>query len=215
MRISKRRSIPKIQREIEFSGMELSEEQVHLLIQKNLIRASDVPDRKIHTRASVLIPMFRMNGNWHLLFIRRTDLVKDHKGQVAFPGGAAEPGDSSPEITALRETEEEIGLKPSEVNLLGRLNDLFTPTGYLIAPIIGQIKWPFEIKLSPQEVSRVFTIPIGWLADPANRAERYYQPQNGQRHKVIYFKDYDGELLWGITARLTLDFLRVLGLAKR
>jgi 8-oxo-dGTP pyrophosphatase MutT (NUDIX family) len=161
--------------------------------------------------AAVLIPMLRTKDAWHILFTRRTDTLPEHSGQVAFPGGRSDPGDLSLEATALRETWEEIGLNPSEVQVLGRLNDYLTVTNYRVTPIVGTIPWPFSLTLEKEEVSRVFTIPLDWLADPSNREERLRPlPTPFPPAKVIYFHPYDNEILWGATARFTLALLKIL-----
>ncbi len=161
----------------------------------------------------MLIPLLCEGERWHLLFIRRTETVQDHKGQVSFPGGAYEAEDASMEATALRETWEEVGIPPAEINLLGTMPVFSTISSFAITPVVGQIPWPYPLKLEPAEVSRVFTIPIEWLADPVHWSEKPYVRPNGRQEKVIFFELYDGELLWGITARITLDFLKLLDLA--
>ena len=163
--------------------------------------------------AAVLIPFLRMAGEWHLLFTRRTERVADHKGQVAFPGGSVDPGDLSAEYTALREAEEEIGLNPRDVTVLGRLHELPTVTQYCITPVIGVIPWPYPLRLAEIEVSRAFTIPLAWLADPLHHETRLRNlPGSAARLKVIYFQPYDGELLWGVSAQIMLNLLAALGL---
>jgi 8-oxo-dGTP pyrophosphatase MutT (NUDIX family) len=163
--------------------------------------------------AAVLIPFLRMAEEWQLLFTRRTDRVADHKGQVAFPGGSVDPDDRSPEFTALREAEEEIGLKPLDVRVLGRLHDLPTVTNYCITPVVGVIPWPYALRLAEIEVSRAFIIPLAWLADPAHHEIRARSlPGSAVRLKVIYFQTYDDELLWGVSAQITLNLLAALGL---
>jgi 8-oxo-dGTP pyrophosphatase MutT (NUDIX family) len=163
-------------------------------------------------KAAVLIPLLCDGDHWQLLFIRRTETVQDHKGQVSFPGGAYEPEDTDMQATALRETSEEVGIPPSEINLLGTMPVFNTISSFAITPVVGQIPWPYPLTPQPAEVSRVFTIPVEWLADPAHWSEKPYVRPNGREEKVIFFEKYDGELLWGITARITLDFLKLLNL---
>jgi 8-oxo-dGTP pyrophosphatase MutT (NUDIX family) len=162
--------------------------------------------------AAVLIPFVRVEGEWHLLLIRRAEHDDDfHSGQVAFPGGGAHPGDPDPEATALRETFEEIGILPQDVRILGRLNEFVTISSYLVTPIVGVIPWPYSFKIDHDEVSRVFTIPIEWLADQANSEVRLRElPPPYQPISVIYFRPYDGEVLWGASARFTKGLLSIL-----
>ena len=162
--------------------------------------------------AAVLVPLLCQHGAWQLLFTRRTEQVPHHKGQVSFPGGAYEPGDENLVQTALRETSEEIGLQPGDVRILGELSDLPSVSNYMITPIVGRITRPFEVKLSKYEVSRVFTIPLEWLADSRHREMRPYLAADGQVYDVIYYQPYDGEVLWGATARMTALLLEILGL---
>jgi 8-oxo-dGTP pyrophosphatase MutT (NUDIX family) len=163
--------------------------------------------------AAVLIPLIRWNEGWQLVFTRRTDRVEHHKGQVSFPGGGCDSDESTPEATALREAWEEIGLKPEHVRLQGRMNDYLTITRYRVTPVVGVIPWPYIFKLEPAEVERLFTIPLPWLADHANWDEQPITPDGVLRpFPVIRYHEYDGEILWGATARMTQNFLRVLEL---
>ena len=159
--------------------------------------------------AAVLIPLVRYDEEWHLLFTRRTDTVESHKGQVSFPGGGCDEGETTAEQTALREADEEIGLNPNDVRVLGRLSNLITITYFRVTPVIGVVKWPTVFKVGEHEVARIFTIPLLWLANPSNRWQ-FEMP--GRVRSLIAYHPYDGELLWGATARLTVDFLNVLGL---
>lgn len=163
--------------------------------------------------AAVLMPLTWREGDWHLVFTRRTDTVESHKGQVSFPGGGCDLKETSAEQTALREAKEEIGLQVQDVRILGRLNDIVTITHYQVSPVVGVIPWPYEFMLSPHEVSRVFTIPLIWLVNPKNREEHNATP-TGAPHSfpVIIYHRYDGEILWGATARMTLELLRVIGM---
>ena len=160
--------------------------------------------------AAVLIPMARHDGDWHLLFTRRTEIVESHKGQVSFPGGACDNGETTPEQTALREANEEIGLQPADIRLLGRLNDVVTITQFQVTPVVGVVSlWPYVFRVSNVEVGRVFTMPLTWLSDRHNRWE-FERPDTGL--KLIAYHPFDGELLWGATARMVDNFLEVLGL---
>jgi len=159
--------------------------------------------------AAVLIPLAWHGNEWHVIFTRRTDKVESHKGQVSFPGGACDEGETTPEQTALREAEEEIGLDPADVRVLGRLANLITITYFRVTPVVGVIKWPNVFRVGEHEVARVFTIPLAWLANPMNRWE-FEMP--ALKRSLIAYHPYDGELLWGATARMTVDFLKVLGL---
>lgn len=189
---------------------ELSKDKIEDLLKSQRKR---LPARKSYPtarRAAVLIPMIDGKDGWELLYIRRTENVAEHKGQVAFPGGAVDAEDETIEATALRETHEEIGLFPEQVQILGRLPDFYTITDYLVTPVVGQVQTPFDIVISKDEVSRAFTIPLRWLADSSNWEERPWLRPNGRIARVIFFAPYDGEILWGATARITLNFLRIL-----
>lgn len=159
--------------------------------------------------AAVLIPLVWHDEEWHLLFTRRTDTVESHKGQVSFPGGACDEGETTPEETALREADEEIGIPPRDVRVLGRLSNLITITYFRVTPVVGVVRWPTVFRVGAHEVARVFTIPLAWLANSSNRWQ-FEIP--GTRRSLIAYHPYDGELLWGATARMTVDFLTVLGL---
>jgi 8-oxo-dGTP pyrophosphatase MutT (NUDIX family) len=159
--------------------------------------------------AAVLIPLVWYDEQWHLLFTRRTDTVESHKGQVSFPGGACDEGETTPEETALREAEEEIGIQPGDVKVLGRLSNLITITYFRVTPVVGVVRWPAVFRVGAHEVARIFTIPLTWLANSSNRWQ-FEMP--GRNRSLIAYHPYDGELLWGATARMTVDFLSVLEL---
>jgi 8-oxo-dGTP pyrophosphatase MutT (NUDIX family) len=158
--------------------------------------------------AAVLVPLTYVKDEWHLLFTRRTDRVQSHKGQVSFPGGACDEGETTPEETALREAEEEIGLRPSDVTVLGRLSQLITISSFRVSPIVGVVPWPYAFKVASIEVARVFTIPLLWLSDRNNYWEFFLRDSE---RSLIAYHPYDGELLWGATARMTVSFLKTIG----
>ena len=169
------------------------------------------PDRRPRP-AAVLLPLFRHREAWHLLFIRRTEYTgDDHSGQVAFPGGRRDPADSDAAATALREAQEEIGLDPKQVRLLGKLRPLQTTSNYLVTSFVGEIPWPLDLTPDPVEVARVFHIPLAWLADPTHRQVRTWPaPDHPEARAVIFYDRFDRELLWGVSARITLNFLATL-----
>lgn len=164
--------------------------------------------------AAVLMPLIWWQREWHLVFTRRTETVEQHKGQVSFPGGACEVDEPQSEQTALREAREEVGIQPADVRLLGCLNQVLTITGYRVTPVVGVIPWPYRFACEPAEVERVFTIPLAWLAQRQNWEERPITPEGLHRSfMVIYYQPYQGEILWGVTAKITHNFLAVLGVA--
>ena len=172
------------------------------------------PGARTLRRAAVLLPLARVSGAWHLLFIRRaTDERDRHSGQVAFPGGARETGDDSDVATALREAREEIGLAAEGVEVLGTLGAYLTISRYEVVPVVARIDWPVPLALQASEVARTFLMPLDWLADRANftlRARREMDPASARRHPVVVYEPFDGEVLWGATARIVLNFLKAL-----
>jgi 8-oxo-dGTP pyrophosphatase MutT (NUDIX family) len=158
--------------------------------------------------AAVLVPLAFSGGEWHLLFTRRTDRVQSHKGQVSFPGGACDDGETTPEQTALREAEEEIGMQRGDVQVLGRLSQLITISSYRVTPVVGVIPFPYAFKVAGIEVARVFTIPLLWLSDRNNYWEFFLRDSE---RSLITYHPFDGELLWGATARMTVTFLKTIG----
>jgi len=162
--------------------------------------------------AAVLVPLVQAPDGWRLLFIRRTVNHRDpHSGQVAFPGGQQEPTDPSPEATALREAEEEIGLSPAQVMVWGRLPRHRTLTNFSIVPVVGRVPWPLNLRPAREEVTHVFTVPLTWLRDPRHWETRAQPLPQGGVAQMVYFHPYDGEVIWGATARMVVTLLQVLG----
>lgn len=163
-------------------------------------------------RAAVLLPLYRQEGAWHLVFIRRAEHDQDrHSGQVGFPGGRWQDSDPDCIATALREAEEEINLPPDQVQVLGALRPMHTVSQFLVTPVVGHIPWPQPLQPDPREVARIFSIPLAWLGTPGHhRVRPYPAPDHPEVREVIFFDEYDGERLWGVTARITLDFIEAL-----
>jgi 8-oxo-dGTP pyrophosphatase MutT (NUDIX family) len=197
----------------------LTEDRISELLAKRVADPYVTPLREIASDAepkpaAVLIPLLRQGEEWQLLYILRARVEGDmHSAQVAFPGGRLDPGETSPQEAALREAREEIALDTTGVRLLGLLEDFITISNYRVTPVVGVIPWPTDLHPDPREVQRIFTIPLSWLADPSNWEQRERVAPNGQTVKVVYFKQYEKELLWGVTARITLNFLEALELA--
>ncbi len=162
------------------------------------------------TLAAVLVPVLAVGGEPSLLFTRRSNLLPHHQGQIAFPGGRHHPGaDADLAATALREAQEEIGLAPADVRLLGPLDDLETvSTRFLITPFVGVVPHPYDFKPCPDEVDVIFTVPLARLRSPdALRRELW---DFGGRKVPIDTYPVDGHIIWGATQRITRNLLAVL-----
>lgn len=160
------------------------------------------------TPAAVLIPVFEKNNESHLLFTKRTDKVRHHKGQISFPGGKYEISDQDLQITALRETYEEIGLKMDDVNIIGKINNMVTNTSFIVSPYVGIIPYPYEFQTSNDEIAELIEVPVSHLLDKKCFREEIRE-YNGKTFPVYYF-DYGKYTIWGVTGKILLDFLTLL-----
>ena len=159
------------------------------------------------TPAAVLIPVI-VHEQPTVLFTQRTAHLKNHSGQVSFPGGRAEPGDASAEFTALRETEEEIGLAMQRVEVLARLPDYRTRTGFRVTPVIGLVTPPLVLVPDAREVAEVFEVPLAFLMDERNRQRRTREFQG--RQVAYYVFEYGERIIWGATAGILVNLNRML-----
>jgi 8-oxo-dGTP pyrophosphatase MutT (NUDIX family) len=159
--------------------------------------------------AAVLVPLFLREDELHVVLTKRTEHVRTHQGQVSFPGGGYEPSDGNLETTALREAEEEVGLRPGDVRLLGVLDDLPTNvSGFLVRPFVAEVPHPYDFVHDVTEVDHVFTPPVSTFADPSRRREEIRE-RDGRRYPIYYY-DVDGNVVWGATARMLLQLVEVL-----
>jgi len=156
--------------------------------------------------ASVLVPIVIREAEFTVLFTRRTAHLRAHSGQISFPGGRREPGDVSPEATALRETAEEIGLAPERVDVLARLAEYRTGTGYRVTPVVGVICPPLGLRPDRNEVDEVFEVPLSFLLDPSHHL-RHSRVLRGETRwfYAIPFGDY---YIWGATAGMIVNLYR-------
>ncbi len=160
------------------------------------------------TPAAVLVPVIDRPEGLTVLFTQRTAHLNDHAGQVSFPGGRCEETDPTPVFTALRETEEEIGLDPALVEVLGLLPEYRTGTGFSVTPVVGLIRPPFELRPDSFEVAEVFETPLDFLLDPANRQRHSMEIGGVLRH--YYAMPYAGYFIWGATAGMLVSLHRLL-----
>ena len=165
---------------------------------------TDSPVGEIALRAaSVLIPVIERDSGLTVLFTRRTDHLQTHAGQISFPGGGAEPADASPIATALRETEEEIGLHPRHVEILGSLDEHPTVTGYRVTPVVGLVLPPFDLRLDEFEVAEIFEVPLAFLLDPVNyRRDSMIREGHPREFDAVPYGPY---YIWGATAAMLLQ----------
>jgi 8-oxo-dGTP pyrophosphatase MutT (NUDIX family) len=147
--------------------------------------------------SAVLIPLFEKQNEPHILFIKRSLTVRHHKGQISFPGGACDASDRDLLDTALRETDEEIGVSPSSVEMIAELDDIVTPTNFRVTPFAGIIPFPYAFKIDPQETSELIEIPLAHLLNDSHHRLGYRRVFN-QTHEVHYY-DYKDYTVWGVT----------------
>lgn len=158
--------------------------------------------------AAVLVLLYEHQDDIHVVFQKRTDSVRDHKGQISFPGGAADDDDPDLRFTALRETHEEIGVEVADVDVLGELDEMLTVSNFRVRPFVGWLaRYPYEWKVSGEEVAYLLEVPLSHLLDPATLVpdRRMF---NG-REIVFQSYQFGDDLIWGATARMLSNFLDV------
>jgi 8-oxo-dGTP pyrophosphatase MutT (NUDIX family) len=159
--------------------------------------------------AGVLVPLYVEAGEVYVLLTRRTEHVATHKGQISFPGGAVEPEDRDALDAALREAQEELGIRPEDVEVLGSLDDVSTVvSGFLIRPYVGRIPHPYPFRPAPQEIAEVLGIPLRFFADDRNVRVEFVG--EGASQRVLHFYHYGPHTVWGATARVLRRLVEVL-----
>jgi 8-oxo-dGTP pyrophosphatase MutT (NUDIX family) len=165
-----------------------------------------LPEPEGQRRAAVLIPLYVRDGALWVVLTRRTETVEHHRGQISFPGGVEEDGDGTLLQTALRETEEEIGIAPGDVRYLGSLSPLITVTDFYVEPFVGAIPHPSVFRPAEAEIAEVIEVPVAALLDP-KALERRALPG---REEPVLFYHYGSHVIWGATARMLEELLEAL-----
>lgn len=167
--------------------------------------------------AAVLVPLVERPQGLTVLLTRRTEHLRDHAGQISFPGGRSEPEDDGPAGTALREAHEEVGLAPAHVDVIGALPTYTTVTHFVVTPVVALVRPRFELALDAFEVAEAFEVPLAWLMDPANHRRHRFEYEGGQRQFLSMpwqGTGPDGDereyFIWGATAAMLRNFYRFL-----
>lgn len=159
--------------------------------------------------AAVLVPLVQRDGIHTVLLTERTAHLADHAGQVAFPGGRAQAGDADPIATALRETQEEIGLPSDCITVIGRLDTYVTITGYEVTPVVGLLNAPYKARAEPNEVAAIFEVPLSLVIDRANYERQSREVEGLTRN--FFVLPFPGHCIWGATAAMLMNLAEVLG----
>jgi 8-oxo-dGTP pyrophosphatase MutT (NUDIX family) len=157
------------------------------------------------SHAAVLVPLFQKDKDCHLLFTKRSEEVKYHKGEISFPGGMVDEEDKELINTALREADEEIGLKERDVQIIGVLDDIVTITEFIVTPIVGLFPYPYPFKVSEVEIAELIEVPLASLLEEDCFSER--EIFRGGQKEVVYAYQYGKHIIWGATARILNQFL--------
>jgi 8-oxo-dGTP pyrophosphatase MutT (NUDIX family) len=162
-----------------------------------------------YRRAAVLIPLFKKDGEYYILFTRRTDKVAHHKGQISFPGGRKDKKDKDLLATALREAREEMGIEEKDVRILGELDDICTvSTDFCVSPFVALLPYPYPYKVNRQEIEEVIEVPLSELLDHRRFRQELYE-RDGQSFPV-YFYQHQDHTIWGATAKILKQLLDLL-----
>lgn len=182
------------------------EGRIQRLLKARPGRELSVPGRRL---AAVLVPLYRHNGDYGVIFTRRSETVPHHRGQMSFPGGGYETRDGTLRQTALRESQEEIGLQAAHVRVLGQLDDLLTSnSNYLVRPFVGTIPYPYPFTIDRRETASIVEVPLRFLRqhNPRREERRDFE---GREVRSIFF-EYQDYVIWGTTGKILKQFLDLL-----
>jgi len=157
-------------------------------------------------RAAVLVPLLRRSDEYCLLFTKRPKELKNHPGQISFPGGLFEETDITLKGTAIREAQEEIGLSENDIEFLGELDDYASTTGYMISPFVGKIPYPYDFRINREEISKLIIAPVEEFRRPPKVG---YVVRDGEPYPVYHY-DLPHHVIWGATARIVKNFIEVI-----
>ena len=177
-------------------------EQIRITLSSRQRRVIEHPP---FSHAAVLVPLFKKGEDCHLLFTKRSDQVKYHKGEISFPGGVVDEEDLELINTALREAHEEIGLRESDIQIIGVLDDIVTITEFIVTPIVGLFPYPYPFKVSEKEIAELVEVPLSYLLDDNSFSER--EIFRGGQNEIVYAYQYGKHTIWGATARILKQFL--------
>ena len=163
-----------------------------------------------YRQAAVLLPLYETAEGPHFVLTKRTELVPTHKGQISFPGGGFQDGDGDLLATALRETEEEIGLRRGDVDVVGVLDDTVTAaSSHVVRPFVGFVPHPYPFRLASFEIEQLVHLPLRPLLEPNCFREEVWD--RDRRPHSVFFYEHDGHTVWGLTARILKQFVEVVG----
>ncbi len=172
-------------------------------------RLKKFPERTIPAAglrpAAVLVPLFHVEGQDHLLFTERTGHLHHHAGEISFPGGGRDDQDSDLRMTALRETYEELGIPPEQIEILGRLDDFYSIHGYHVVPFVADIPTPDNLRVDPFEIAQVFSAPLGYFRNPEVHHVEDWQHKG--RDYLVDFYRFKDHVIWGLTAAILRQLL--------
>ncbi len=186
-------------------------DHIAAILARRLPRVQSVPG---YRQAAVLLPLYETEAGPHFVLTKRTERVPTHKGQISFPGGGFEDADGDLLVTALRETEEEIGLRRSDVHVVGVLDDTVTAaSAHVVRPFVGFIPHPYAFRLDSFEIEHLVHLPLRPLLEPNCFREEVWD-REGRPH-TVFFYEHDGHTIWGLTARILKQFVEVIGMPLR